>query len=202
MRALLIRHGKTKGNAEHRYIGRTDEPLSTEGRADAERVGADLSRKLVYVSPLVRARQTADILFPNAEQCVLDGLRETDFGDLEGRTADEMVDDKAYREWVDGMCLGTCPNGESREDVTARAVSAFCEAVSEARKNGAEEVVIVTHGGVIMSILEALGVPKHDYYEYQVKNLWGWMAECVITGGRVELHDVQKVQCVTFSSED
>ncbi len=202
MRALLIRHGKTKGNSERRYIGRTDEPLNCEGREEAEKVGSDVSRKQVYVSPLLRARQTASILFPNAEQQILPGLRETDFGDFEGRTADEMADDAAYREWVDGMCLGTCPNGESREDVSQRAVSAFCDAVLDAKNTGKEEVVFVTHGGVIMSILEALGEPKHDYYEYQVRNLWGWMAECVITDGRVELHDARKVQCFTRGSED
>ena len=197
MRALMIRHGKTKGNSERRYIGRTDEPLSCEGREETEKVGSDGSRKQVYVSPLLRARQTASILFPNAEQQILPGLRETDFGDFEGRTADEMADDAAYREWVDGMCLGTCPNGESREDVSQRAVSAFCDAVLDAKNTGKEEVVFVTHGGVIMSILEALAVPKLDYYEYQVKNLQGWQAECVFVDGKIELHDARKVRCFT-----
>ncbi|MDO5137528.1 MAG: phosphoglycerate mutase family protein, partial [Oscillospiraceae bacterium] len=55
MRALLIRHGKTQGNSERRYIGITDEPLSEEGRAEVERVRPDSSLKLVYVSPLLRA---------------------------------------------------------------------------------------------------------------------------------------------------
>lgn len=194
MRALLIRHGKTKGNSERRYIGRTDEPLSCEGREEAEKVSPDISRKQVYVSPLLRARQTAAILFPNAEQLVLPGLRETDFGDFEGRTADEMVNDMAYREWVDGMCLGTCPNGESREDVSRRAVAAFIEAVREAETTGEDDIVFVTHGGVIMSILEELAVPKKDYYEYQLKNLCGWQAECIWDDGMLQLYGACQVQ--------
>ena len=191
MRTLLIRHGKTPGNAERRYIGVTDEPLSEEGRAEAERVGADRSVKLVFVSPLLRARQTASILFPEAEQRVVPDLRETDFGVFEGRNADEMVDDPEYREWVDGMCLGACPGGESRGDVSRRAVPAFIQAVREAEDADVEEAVFVTHGGVIMSVLEELAVPKRDYYEYHVKNLCGWQTDCAWGKDGLELHNAE-----------
>ena len=193
MRALLIRHGKTQGNSERRYIGITDEPLSEEGRAEVERVRPDSSLKLVYVSPLLRARQTASILFPQAEQRVIPDLRETDFGVFEGRSADEMFDDADYREWVDGMCLGPCPGGESRGDVTRRAVAAFIEAINDAEGVGVEEAVFVTHGGVIMSILEELAVPKRDYYEYQLKNLCGWQAECTWDDDKLMLRDIRLI---------
>ena len=193
MRALLIRHGKTQGNSERRYIGITDEPLSDEGRAEVERVRPDSSLKLVYVSPLLRARQTASILFPQAEQRVIPDLRETDFGVFEGRSADEMFDDADYREWVDGMCLGPCPGGESRGDVTRRAVAAFIEAVHDAEAAGVEEAVFVTHGGVIMSILEELALPKRDYYEYQLKNLCGWQAECTWDDDKLVLRDIKLI---------
>lgn len=193
MRALLIRHGKTQGNSERRYIGITDEPLSDEGRAEVERVRPDSSLKLVYVSPLLRARQTASILFPQAEQRVIPDLRETDFGVFEGRSADEMFDDADYREWVDGMCLGPCPGGESRGDVTRRAVAAFIEAVHDAEAAGVEEAVFVTHGGVIMSILEELALPKRDYYEYQLKNLCGWQAECTWDDNKLMLRDIKLI---------
>ena len=193
MRALLIRHGRTQGNSERRYIGITDEPLSDEGRAEVERVRPDSSLKLVYVSPLLRARQTASILFPVAEQRVIPDLRETDFGVFEGRSADEMIDDADYREWVDGMCLGPCPGGESRGDVTRRAVAAFTDAIHDAETAGVEEAVFVTHGGVIMSILEELAVPKRDYYEYQLKNLCGWQAECTWNDDKLVLKDIRLI---------
>ena len=255
MQAVLIRHGRTPGNDERRYIGRTDESLSARGKAEAEKAVRDFEQKKVYVSPLKRARETAAILFPNAEQIILPGLRETDFGSFEGKTADEMADDADYRAWVDGMCLGTCPGGESRADVTRRAVEAFecavreeatCEkaAIEEAAReeaalegaareeavrestvreeaareetareeavcagadcaensraslgNAAEEVsvVFVTHGGVIMSILEALAVPHRDYYDYYTPNLGGWMVTCTEKDGRIILHEPKKI---------
>ena len=230
MQAVLIRHGRTPGNDERRYIGRTDESLSARGKEEAEKAVRDFKQKKVYLSPLKRARETAAILFPNAEQIVLPGLRETDFGSFEGKTADEMADDADYRAWVDGMCLGTCPGGESRADVTRRAVEAFecavheeatCEkaAIEEAAReetareeavcagadcaensraslgNAAEEVsaVFVTHGGVIMSILEALAVPHRDYYDYYTSNLGGWMVTCTEKDGRIILHEPKKI---------
>ncbi len=210
MQAVLIRHGRTPGNDERRYIGRTDESLSTRGKAEAEKAVRDFTQKKVYVSPLKRTGETAAILFPNAEQIILPGLRETDFGSFEGKTADEMADDADYRAWVEGMCLGTCPGGESRADVTRRAVEAFEEAAREEAAcagadcaensraslgNAAEEVSVffVTHGGVIMSILEALAVPHRDYYDYYTPNLGGWMVTCTEKDGRIILHEPKKI---------
>ena len=67
----LIRHGMTLGNVEHRYIGRqTDEPLSEDGRQQLEKrkdQWAQVCRTgdmpYVFVSPMLRCRQTAEILF-------------------------------------------------------------------------------------------------------------------------------------------
>ena len=86
MELVLLRHGSTSGNAEHRYVGRTDEPLSQAGAREARESGGREDVGCVYVSPLQRARQTAAICFPRARQMVVDGLREMDFGDFEGRT--------------------------------------------------------------------------------------------------------------------
>ena len=85
MLIYLIRHGATRYNEEHRYQGLTDVPLSPAGRAALRQ--ADFSPEVVYVSPLSRARETAAILFPTAEQIVVPGFREMDFGVFEGRTA-------------------------------------------------------------------------------------------------------------------
>ena len=62
---LFIRHGATEGNLRRRYIGRTDEPLCAAGIAQAERLrGQNLFADCLFVSPLLRARQTAEIVFP------------------------------------------------------------------------------------------------------------------------------------------
>ena len=62
MRIWLIRHGKTPLNEAGRYQGKLDTGLSEEGQRALQR--AEVSPSRVYVSPALRARQTAEILFP------------------------------------------------------------------------------------------------------------------------------------------
>lgn len=123
MDVWLIRHGSTVPGEEGRYQGFLDESLSEKGRTALVR--APFCPSHVYVSPAKRARETAAILFPEAEQICLPGLWEMNFGLFEGRTWKEMENDPQYREWVDGMCLGTCPGGESRAEFSDRVCKAF-----------------------------------------------------------------------------
>ena len=177
MQVTLIRHGKTAGNSELRYIGRTDEPLTGEGIAQVEAAGADSNVQTVYVSPLQRTRQTAQLLFPNARQQVVDDLREMDFGDFEGRTADEMVADRVYRAWVDGNCEGPCPNGESIESFCRRVGAAFEEAVRMAVGAGENILYLTAHGGTLMAIMSRFVKEPNSYYDWYVKNCCGWQGE-------------------------
>ena len=101
MKVYLFRHGQTPGNAAHRYLGITDEPLSELGMETARKAGCDPTVSKVLVSPLKRTQMTAAILFPNAKQRVCDSFREMDFGDFEGRSAEEMANDPDYRRWVE-----------------------------------------------------------------------------------------------------
>ena len=93
---------------------------------------------VVYVSPLKRARETASILFPEAVQVVIPGFSEMNFGKFEGRNYKEMENDPDYRAWVEGMCLGKCPGGESREEFCARTCEAFLEVLRQAPQNVTE----------------------------------------------------------------
>ncbi len=190
MRVLMIRHAKTPGNEERRYIGRTDEPLSEKGIAEAEALEKNPSLEFVFVSPYRRARETASILFPNAKQIVIDGLREMDFGVFEGRNADEMENDRQYRAWVDSMCEDPCPGGEMKADFSARCVAAFLEALKLAQG----DAVFVVHGGTVMSVFEALAEPKRSYYSYSVRNLAGWQADCAVENTNVVLRNAAPYQ--------
>ena len=118
---VLLRHGKTEGNLYGRYNGRTDEPLCAEGIDGAEAARHFSEISLVYSSPMQRAQQTARICYPNAQIVTSPDLREMDFGDFEGRTADEMEHDADYRAWVAGGCVDVCPNGEGIPDFAKRA---------------------------------------------------------------------------------
>lgn len=187
MKIRLIRHGMTAGNAVRRYVGVTDEPLCPEGREAAEKKPKDPALRRVYVSPLKRARETAAILFPNAEQIVVNDLHEMDFGVFEGRSGDEMKNDPAYRAWVENRCTGACPGGESQTEFHARVLKAFAETV----RNTCEDATFVVHGGVIMSVLWQLAEPKKDFYDWIVPNLSGYEADCVERDGAIVLQNAR-----------
>ena len=160
MRIWLIRHGLTRLGEEKRYQGALDEGLSECGHAELKR--ADFTPPRVYVSPMLRARETAAILFPEAEQIVVPDLREMDFGVFEGRGWWEMEQDAAYRAWVDGGCLSRCPGGEDRVEFSAR----VCKTMEALLQTG-EDLVIVAHGGTQMAVLERWGKPEREYYRWQ-----------------------------------
>ncbi len=189
MRIRLIRHGMTAGNAARRYVGSTDEPLCPEGRAEAERHAKDPSCQHVYVSPLLRARQTASILFPNAEQTVVEDLREMNFGVFEGRTADEMEHDSDYRAWIDGLCKDAPPGGDSQEGFHRRVADAFTATL----KSADGDPVFVIHGGVIMAILEMFAEPKRDFFEWLLPNLSGYLMDCELQNGAPVLTNVRRI---------
>ncbi len=165
MLILLLRHGETQYNAEKRYLGITDAPLSPRGRASLHR--ADLAPEVVYTSPLSRARETADLLFPGARQIPVSGLSEMNFGKFEGRNFIEMEQDADYRAWVDGGCLSACPGGESRAQFVDRTCAAFAALMDEAQQAGARQLVIVAHGGTQMALLERHALPHRDYYDWR-----------------------------------
>ena len=173
MKIYLLRHGKTAYNAEHRYQGHRDIPLSVEG--EAELIRADLDPAVVYVSPLRRARRTAERLFPDAGQSVVEAFIEMDFGAFEGRNYLEMEDDRDYRAWVDGGCNGRCPGGEDRPEFCRRVCAAFVPLVEQTVGQGLPELVIVAHGGVLMALMEQFALPERGYFDWEAPNGGGYV---------------------------
>lgn len=164
MTVYLIRHGETELTSTHCYQGVTDTPLSDDGKSKIKK--SAFEPRKVYVSPLVRCRETAEIMFPNAEITQVSAFSEMNFGDFEGKNWHDMENDSVYRAWVDGMCLGQCPNGESREEFSNRVCAAFNELISKTDEN---EIFIVAHGGTQMAVLERWGKPERDYYDWCAK---------------------------------
>jgi len=171
---ILLRHGKTQGNLDNRYNGRTDDPLCQEGIAEAEAGEHYPALSLVYASPMQRAQQTARIFFPNAEIKTVPDLREMDFGDFEGRSAEEMANDESYRAWVAGGCVDVCPNGEGIPDFAKRAYTAFAGCVSDAIARGETRIGVAVHGGVIMAIMTAFSGSDAPYHTWYVRNCSGY----------------------------
>ena len=175
MKIRLIRHGLTWQGEQKKYQGALDTPLSDNGRKQLKR--AEKEPEEVYVTPLVRTQETARILFPSAMQITVDGLREMNFGAFEGRSWQEMEQDAAYREWIEGNCEGKCPGGEDKPAFSRRVCRAFETLVDTAIKEGKEELVIVAHGGTQMAVLERWGGSQKAYYEWQTPCGSGWLLD-------------------------
>ena len=139
MEIYLIRHGKTKGNGEGRYIGSTDEPLSELGRRELTETlwkggygRAGLKKpQAVYVSGLLRTGETAGLLFPGEPLTVREGLNECDFGAFENRNYEELKEGPAYTDWIESGGVLAPPGGEAKADFAARTIRAFEEIVAE-----------------------------------------------------------------------
>lgn len=173
-RIHFIRHGITNGNAEGRYIGKTDLPLSGEGAAQI----AAMKAKHVYpeaaaffCSPMKRCVETLRILYPQAQPVAVEDFRECDFGEWEGKTAREIAaSDDRFAHWIAGGGEAvTPPGGESGGVFMQRVCAAFEKLVEALMRSGTTSAVIVAHGGTLMSILSTYGIPKADFYD--------WMAE-------------------------
>lgn len=174
MKVLLIRHGQTIGNLHKRYIGRTDEPLCSEG-INALKCTEMPECDLVITSPMKRCIQTAEILFPGAEPIVCNDLRECDFGDFEGKNYLELSCDPNYQRWIDSCGTLPFPGGESLDTFRKRCVSAFSE-ISE-QYYSFSCIALVVHGGTIMSIMSRYAVPHKDYFDWNIPNGHGYLCQ-------------------------
>ena len=170
MKWILIRHGQTQGNREHRYIGcRTDEPLCPEGIAALQGKSYPPAGK-VYVSPLMRCLETASLLYPGVPTEVVEDFRECDFGDWENKNYAELNGSADYQAWIDSGGELPFPHGEIRSQFAQRCVSAF-----ERIREQAENCAIIAHGGTVMAIMEKYARPQGSYFDFQVKNGCGFI---------------------------
>lgn len=192
MLIYLIRHGETEYNAEKRYQGTRDIPLSDAGRAGLHK--ADFTPDALYVSPLTRARQTAEILFPGIPQIPVQDLREMCFGSFEGRNFIEMEHDPDYLAWVNANCESPCPDGETKAVFSERVCRAFAALVDRALAEGEETLVILAHGGTQMAAMERYALPHADYYHWCAPNAGGYVLDAGDWAEQRVLHLLKTVQ--------
>lgn len=172
----LIRHGKTPGNEEKRYIGVTDEALSENG-VESIREKIYPSCEAVVVSPMKRCLQTAELIYSGEQiqkQMVVPDFRETDFGLFEGKNYMELSGNALYQQWIDSNGTMDFPEGESIQGFKNRVLQAFQDLQENLMLF--ETVSFVVHGGTIMTLLECYE-KKHGYYDWQCKNGCGYTVE-------------------------
>lgn len=172
MKIIFIRHGKTSGNLEKRYIGVTDEPLCEEGVSELKNISYP-DCDIVISSPMKRCIQTAEIIYPDKKIVVGENLKECDFGKFEGKNYLELSGDADYQKWIDSGGTLAFPHGESPADFKKRCIEEFDKTVSGYTENTV--LAFVVHGGTIMSVLEKYAYPKGGYYDFQVQNAHGYI---------------------------
>lgn len=176
LKLWLIRHGKTEGNKKSRYIGVTDEPLCAEGREFLKDL--DYPRpEAVYVSPLKRCTQTAQILFPDMNLHIIEELAECNFGEFENKNYQELSGNAHYHAWVDSDGTLPFPGGESREAFKRRSIIGFGKVVAGCIRAEISYGALVIHGGTIMNIMEEFADIQRPFYEWHVKNGGGYEVE-------------------------
>ncbi|CAM3248423.1 histidine phosphatase family protein [Filibacter tadaridae] len=155
----FVRHGVTAWNKEGRAQGSSDIPLDDEGIEMAERVArrlADEQWDVIYTSPLLRAKRTAEIIAEKKTDIKLvedKRLRESGGGLIEGTTENERVAKWGYA-WRK-LEMGFEPN----EDIISRGMG-FIEEMKEAYPG--KRVLVVSHGGFIGRLIKEL-VPIADF---------------------------------------
>lgn len=174
----LIRNGLTQGATEGRYIGHTDESLSETGKKQISQLKKDYifpDVDAVISSPLKRCTETAKLIFPGKEPVIIDAIKECNFGEFEGLTADELEDNETFKAWIKGGLDNAPPYGESNREFSMRIFNGFVKIIDGILKAGIKETAIVTHGGVIMSWLSVFGLPEAPMTDWRTPSGCGYM---------------------------
>lgn len=188
VKCIILRHGKTKGNLEGRYIGRrSDEPLCEEGEAllnskrEFELKDYINATDSVFVSPMRRCVESANILFPLKKFTVIEELAELDFGEFEGKNYHDLNGSKIYQDWIDSGGMSGFPGGEDLNEFSKRCMSGLKKSCAMHLLNDSHDkyFALMCHGGTIMAVLSAL--TGENYYDFQVKNGEGYLLELQVT---------------------
>ena len=176
---ILVRHAIAEGARKGSFVGRTDLPLSAQGEEQVRRVVPLLKAakpQVCYCSPLLRTRQTTDIINKSLRLPVHtdDELCEIDFGRWECKTFEEVAasDARAVKQWAEYDHRFAFPGGESLGGFLAR----IRRVARRLAGDPADTVLAVTHGGVIRTMIcHFLGLRPRNYVLFDVTH-----ASCTI----------------------
>lgn len=164
-RLLLVRHGQSTWNAAGKWQGQADPPLSELGVEQAERAAKAVERAdIVWSSDLERANHTARILAaPHGRTVTADPrLRERAAGGWTGLTRDEIIAD--YPGFLDD---GRRPEGYETDDSLAERAFAALTDLAVALDGGTG--VVVSHGGVILTVERWHGIPRSPIHNLEAR---------------------------------
>ena len=172
-RLFLVRHGETEWNREGRWQGWIDIPLNESGRQQAQDLALELSQhpiRAVYSSPLLRAAETARLIAtPHACEVFHEhDLKEQTGGSLDGALIGELSSLLEHAKTLstsERIAHKFVEDAESGVEVGARVIPALKRICAN---HVGEDVVVVTHGGVMRILLVLLA--GRDYHSIQIGN--------------------------------
>lgn len=173
----FIRHGEISETLKGAYIGTKNVAVSENGKTELRRL--DKFNKypyapVIFSSPLKRCKQTCDILYPGVTPIFIDQLMECSFGEWEGKTASQLKKYPEFEKWLAGDTSVKPPRGESGADFTRRICKIFESIVEGLMKTGTTDCAIITHGGVIMTLLAVYGLPQARPFDWAVESGCGY----------------------------
>ncbi len=195
---VIIRHGQSQGNAEGRFGGHTDTPLSPRGRKQAHATARALASEkfsAIYSSDLPRAIETASPLakLVGVPLETTDALRERSVGVMEGLTFEEAAEQhpEQYQALLRRDFEHVLAGGESYRQTLDRASRQLDDAI-EQHKGG--RIALFAHTGticiLILHLMGALDAPE-------LKPVWIATANCGIA--RFDLRDDGFVRVLTIN---
>ena len=173
----IMRHGRTDWNDRHKLQGSTDIPLNEEGRRMAEKAREeyrDIPLDVCWSSPLVRARETAEIVLRGRGIPIHtdDRLREMSFGDYEGLENSFSIPDCPINVLFQEpeKYVRSVGGAETFDELFARTGS-FLREVAEPLVRDGRNVLIVGHGAMNLSIISQVRhLPIEDFWSPGIEN--------------------------------
>ncbi|MBY0121187.1 histidine phosphatase family protein [Bacillus sp. S/N-304-OC-R1] len=164
----LFRHGLTEANRRREYLGWTDSPLCE----DIERVSEEY--EVLFSSDLGRCLETAGRMFPDQQLQPLFEFREMNFGEWEGKTYKELQHEPEYRSWISSPLSANPLGGESFKEYSERVDKGWDIVKEKMMNTSLSRAAIITHGGVIRTLLMKWASVEKDFWEWKVPHGQGY----------------------------
>ncbi|MFD1360077.1 histidine phosphatase family protein [Lentibacillus salinarum] len=165
----LFRHGVTKANLERKYVGWSDPPITYEARRTLKVLQSDIpSFDFCVSSDLTRCRQTAAILGRGVRHMETEAFREMNFGQWELKTYTDLCQDEAYQNWLSDPFSNRPPDGEWFADMENRVMNGWTSLKKTINDQAHQEMLLVTHGGVIRLLLTKLADEEKNFWQWQI----------------------------------
>lgn len=176
----ILRAMPSQGVLEGRYVGRGQSPLPPNALIELTRLKQAFQypdAQFFCASPAIACVDTLKVLYPQADPEVILELAECDFGDWEGKTAQELQGDPRFSGWLAGQ--NPPPGGESGQVFFQRVCRGFRLLVENLMTRGITQAVLVTHAGVMTSLLAGFGLPAAQPQDWMCDPGFGYSVRII-----------------------